>query len=80
MIQGYTSQGGGSEPLYQAFGEREEELAFLRKPQDGACQRDLPLIVSICRIQGYSILKYLKKFFAKIIAGNRDYGKLMPSA
>ena len=26
-----------------------------------------------------TILKYLKKFFAEIVAGNRDYGKLMPS-
>ena len=36
-------------------------------------------IVSTCRLQGYSILEYLKKFFAEIVAGNRDYGKLMPS-
>lgn len=36
-------------------------------------------IVSTCKLQGYSILEYLKKFFAKMVAGNRDYGKLMPS-
>lgn len=36
-------------------------------------------VVSTCRLQGYSILEYLKKFFAEIVAGNRDYGKLMPS-
>ena len=36
-------------------------------------------IVSTCKLQGYSILEYLKKFFAEIVAGNRDYGKLMPS-
>lgn len=36
-------------------------------------------IVSTCRLQGYSILEYLKKFFAEIVSGNRDYGKLMPS-
>lgn len=36
-------------------------------------------VVSTCRLQGYSILEYLKKFFAAIVAGNRDYGKLMPS-
>ena len=35
-------------------------------------------VVSTCRLQGYSILEYLKKFFAEITAGNRDYGKLMP--
>ena len=34
-------------------------------------------IVSTCKLQGYSILEYLKKFFAEIVAGNRDYGKLM---
>ena len=32
-------------------------------------------IVSACKLQGYSILEYLKKFFAEITAGNRDYGK-----
>lgn len=36
-------------------------------------------IVSTCKLQGYSILEYLKKFFEEIVAGNRDYGKLMPS-
>ena len=36
-------------------------------------------VVSTCKLQGYSILEYLKKFFAEITAGNRDYGKLMPS-
>lgn len=36
-------------------------------------------IVSTCKLQRYSILEYLKKFFAEITAGNRDYGKLMPS-
>lgn len=29
--------------VHQAAGEREEELTFLRKRQDGACQRGLPL-------------------------------------
>lgn len=36
-------------------------------------------VVSTCKLQGYSILEYLKKFFTEITAGNRDYGKLMPS-
>ena len=36
-------------------------------------------IVSTCKLQGYSILEYFKKFFEEIVAGNRDYGKLMPS-
>ena len=36
-------------------------------------------IVPTCRLQGHSILEYLKKFFAEIVAGNRNYGKLMPS-
>ena len=36
-------------------------------------------IVSTCKLQGYSILEYLKKFFTEIVAGNRDYGKLMSS-
>ena len=36
-------------------------------------------IVSTCKLQGYSILEYFKKFFEEIVAGDRDYGKLMPS-
>ena len=36
-------------------------------------------IVSTCKLQGYSILEFLKKFFTEVVAGNRDYGKLMPS-
>lgn len=36
-------------------------------------------IVSTCKLQGYSILEYLKKFFAEIVADNRDYRQLMPS-
>ena len=36
-------------------------------------------VVSTCKLQGYLILEYLKKFFAEIVVGNRDYGKLMPS-
>ena len=36
-------------------------------------------VVSTCKLQGYSILEYLKKFFAEIVAGNRDHVKLMPS-
>lgn len=36
-------------------------------------------IVFTCKQQGYSILEYIKKFFTEITAGNRNYGKLMPS-
>lgn len=36
-------------------------------------------ILSTCKLQGYSILEYLKKFFAEVVAGNRDYGNLLPS-
>ena len=36
-------------------------------------------IVSTCKQQDYSILEYLKNFFTEIVAGNRDYEKLMPS-
>ena len=33
-----------------------------------------------CKLFGYSIImEYFKKFFAEIVAGNSDYGKLMPS-
>ena len=30
-------------------------------------------VVSTCKLQGYSILEYLKKFFAEIVAGNRGH-------
>lgn len=36
-------------------------------------------VISTCKFHGISILEYLKKFFNEIVAGNRDYGKLMPS-
>ena len=36
-------------------------------------------VVSTCKLQGYLILEYLKKFFTEIVAGNRDYVKLMLS-
>lgn len=36
-------------------------------------------VISTCKFHGISILEYLKKFFKEIVAGNRDYGKLMPS-
>lgn len=36
-------------------------------------------VISTCRYHGISILEYLKKFFTEIVAGNRDYQKLMPS-
>ena len=35
-------------------------------------------IMSTCKLHGISILEYLKKFFKEIVAGNRDYGMLMP--
>ena len=36
-------------------------------------------VISTCCYHGISILEYLKKFFTEIVAGNRDYQKLMPS-
>ena len=36
-------------------------------------------IVFTCKLQSYSILENLMKYFKKIAAGNLDYGKLMPS-
>lgn len=36
-------------------------------------------VVSTCRLQVYSVLEYLKRFFAEITAGNREYRKLMLS-
>ena len=36
-------------------------------------------VVSTCKLQGYSIMEYLKNFFTEIVAVNHDYGKLMQS-
>lgn len=36
-------------------------------------------VISTCKFHGISILEYLKKFFKEIVAGNRDYQKLMPA-
>lgn len=35
-------------------------------------------VVSTCRACGISALSYLKKFFAEIVRGNRDYDTLLP--
>jgi hypothetical protein len=36
-------------------------------------------IIATCRMQGYSVLEYLKAFFTCIIQGRRDYENLMPA-
>ena len=36
-------------------------------------------VISTCKYHGISVLEYLKKFFREIVAGNRDYQKLMPA-
>lgn len=36
-------------------------------------------VISTCKFHGISVLEYLKKFFCEIVAGNRDYQKLMPA-
>jgi hypothetical protein len=36
-------------------------------------------IIATCRMQGYSVLEYLKTFFTCIIQGRRDYENLMPA-
>lgn len=48
-------------------------MVWLARPITLSCQ------LSTCRLQRYSILEYLKKFFAEIVTGNRDYRKLMSS-
>lgn len=77
--RGYTIDNSLVE-RYPTVGERTEELAVLRQRQDGAYQCGLPIChVSTCKLwfQRYSIIEYLKKFFAEIVAGNHNYGKLM---
>ena len=35
-------------------------------------------IISTCRMHGISALEFLKKFFAAIVSGRRDYENLLP--
>ena len=35
-------------------------------------------IIATCRLNGLSVLEYLKKFFREIVNGNRDYAKMLP--
>ena len=35
-------------------------------------------VISTCKMMGYSVIEYLKKFFQKIVQGESDYNKLLP--
>lgn len=35
-------------------------------------------IVSVCKMQGVSVLDYFKRFFSEIVKGRRDYEHLLP--
>ena len=35
-------------------------------------------LLSTCRMNGLSVLEYLKKFFHEVVNGRRDYENLLP--
>ncbi len=59
--------------------QKEEAICEVRILVDSRISAACHSVMSICSLKGYSVLEYLKRFFAEITIGNRDYGKLMPS-
>lgn len=35
-------------------------------------------VIATCRMNGISVLDYLRKFFSEIVRGNTDYSRLLP--
>ena len=65
--------------MYLVFWSERKNLLFFDSHNMARVSAAYHSVVSTCKLQGYSILEYLKKFFEEIAASNRDYGKLMLS-
>ena len=35
-------------------------------------------VIATCRMNGISVLDYLRKFFSEVVCGNTDYSWLLP--
>ena len=75
----YTIDNGLAERCIRPLANERKNSLFFGSDRMARVSAAYHSVVSIFRLQGYSILGYLKKFFTEIVAGNRDYGKLMPS-
>ena len=76
---GYTIVNSLAERCIRPLANERKNSLFFGSDKMARVSAAYHSVVSTCKLQGYSILEYLKKFFAEITAGNRDYGKLMPS-
>ena len=63
--------------IRQVLGERKNSLFFV-----SSCMANVSAIyhtlLSTCRMNGLSALKYLKKFFHQIVKGKKNYENLLP--
>ena len=75
----YTIDNGLAERCIRPLANERKNSLFFGSDRMARVSAAYHSVVSTCELQGYSILEYLKKFFAEIVAGNRDYRKLMPS-
>ena len=58
-------------------GERKNSLFFGSDKMAGVSAA-YHTIISTCRMQGVSVLEYLRSFFREIVKGRRDYNNLLP--
>ena len=58
-------------------GERKNSLFFGSDKMAGV-SATYHTIISTCRMQGVSVLEYLRSFFREIVKGRRDYKNLLP--
>lgn len=58
-------------------GERKNSL-FFGSDKMARASAIYHTVISTCRMMGLSAIEYIKKFFRKIVEGERDYGLLMP--
>lgn len=84
QIFAYTNNGRYSidnNPAEQCIrplaGERKNSL-FFGSHKMARASAIYHTVIATCRMNGISVLEYLKKFFREIVHGNKDYSRLLP--
>ena len=84
QIFAYTNNGRYSidnNPAEQCIrplaGERKNSL-FFGSHKMARASAIYHTVIATCRMNGISVLEYLKKFFREIVHGNNDYSQLLP--
>lgn len=75
----YTIDNSLAERCIRPLANERKNSLFFGSDRMASVSAAYHFVVSTCRLQGHSILEYLRKFFTEIVEGNRDYAKLMPS-